>query len=97
MAQVADVPEVLTLEEAAAFLRVPEAVVVRLATEQAVPGRILEGQWRFLRSALVDWLRERSGKAILLVQAGELADDDSLSQLRETIYHERGRGEHEEG
>ena len=49
--------EVLTLEEAAAFLRVPEASLTALAVKNAVPAQEIAGEWRFLRRALVDWLR----------------------------------------
>ena len=96
MSQVVESTEVLTLEEAAAFLRVSPEAVMRLVVQQALPGRQIEGQWRFLRAALADWLRQRSGKAILLGQAGSLADDESLPELRRVIYQERGRSETEE-
>jgi excisionase family DNA binding protein len=88
-------PEVLTLEEAAAFLRVSEETVRRLAAQQALPGRNIDDQWRFLKSALADWLQLRSGKAVLLAQAGALAHDESLEPLRDAIYRERGRPETE--
>jgi hypothetical protein len=97
MSHVVQTAEVLTLEEAAAFLRVPPDAVMRLAVQQFLPGRQVEGQWRFLRSALADWLREKSGKAVLLSQAGTLAQDESLPQVRDAIYRERGRAEAEEG
>ena len=51
MSQVAETTEVLTLDEAAAFLRVSQDAVLRLAVQQALPGRQIEGQWRFLRTA----------------------------------------------
>ena len=97
MSQVVETVEVLTLEEAAAFLRVSPDAVMRLVVQQALPGRQIEGQWRFLRAALADWLRERSGRAVLLSQAGALANDESLPQVRAAIYKERGRPEAEEG
>ena len=59
MSQVVETVEVLTLEEAAAFLRVPPDAVMRLVVQQALPGRQIEGQWRFLRAAVADWLRCR--------------------------------------
>lgn len=34
-------PEVLTLAEAAAYLRVPEAEIVRLVGPQGLPGRLI--------------------------------------------------------
>jgi excisionase family DNA binding protein len=97
MIHAADVPEVLTPEEAAAFLRVSEDSVRRLVSEQALPGRKIDDQWRFLKAALADWLCERSGKAVLLTQAGALADDESLPELREVIFRDRGRPEAEGG
>jgi excisionase family DNA binding protein len=41
--------EVLTLAEAAAYLRFSEEDVVRLVHEQGLPGRRLDREWRFLR------------------------------------------------
>jgi hypothetical protein len=48
--------EVLTLSEAAAFLRIPEDQLHLLATKQAVPARKVGDEWRFLKKALEDWL-----------------------------------------
>lgn len=86
-------PEVLTLEEASVYLRLPIESVQRQALQGNIPGRKVEDNWRFLKVALDDWLRLKSGRAILLQQAGSLADDDTLTQLRETIYHNRERSE----
>jgi len=97
MSEVVETVEVLTLEEAAAFLRVSPDAVMRLVVQQSLPGRQIEGEWRFLRAALADWLRERSGKAVLLSQAGALAQDESLPEVRAAIYKQRGRPEAEEG
>jgi excisionase family DNA binding protein len=97
MVYAVNLPEVLTPEEAAAFLRVPEEILQRLVSEQALPGRKVDDQWRFLKAALADWLCERSGKDILIGQAGAFAADESLAQLRETVYASRGRSETEAG
>src|SRR5262245_58120969 len=56
--------EVLTLAEAAAYLRFPEADVLRLVDEQGLPARHLANEWRFLKAAIQDWLR--AGKSLLL-------------------------------
>src|SRR5689334_23086711 len=60
--------EVLTLAEAAAYLRVSEAEVVRLVQQQDLPGRLIGTEWRFLKPALQDWLRASpppgSGEAV---------------------------------
>jgi excisionase family DNA binding protein len=49
--------EVLTLGEAAAFLRVPEAELLTLAESHAIPAQRIGGEWRFLKKALAEWLR----------------------------------------
>jgi DNA-binding MurR/RpiR family transcriptional regulator len=97
MATVQREPEVMTAEELADFLRVPESTVRRYAARFGIPGRQIDDDWRFWRVAVQDWLRGRSGKEILLSQAGALEDDqEDLRQLRASIYHDRGRPEAEE-
>jgi len=95
--------EVLTLAEAATFLRLSEPVVQRLALDGRLPGRAAEGHWRFLRSALRIWLAgtdfakplpagtHLSNKDRLLAVVGCLADDDTLDAMVEEIYRERKR------
>lgn len=93
------VPEVLTLEEAARYLRVPKATVQKYAELGNLPGRQMNKQWRFLKCALDDWLRgpERvDGKTAMLQIAGALKGDETLPQLRAAIYAARGRPEVEE-
>ena len=87
--------EVFTLEEVASYLRLPPETVVRQAAQGRLPGRKIEDTWRFLRAAIDDWLRSHDGRDILLQQAGALADDESLTELREAIYSARGRAETE--
>jgi excisionase family DNA binding protein len=48
--------EVLTLPEAAAYLRVSEGEVLRLAEQLEIPVQRIGGEWRFLRRALAYWL-----------------------------------------
>ncbi len=48
--------EVLTSAEAAALLRVEEAVVEEAAERGELPARRLGGAWRFSRAALLAWL-----------------------------------------
>jgi len=54
-----DLPEaeVLTLPEIATYLRVPEAAVLELVAKEALPGQQVGGEWRFLKRAVVEWLR----------------------------------------
>ncbi|HWG44548.1 MAG TPA: DNA-binding protein [Gemmataceae bacterium] len=49
--------EILTAGEAAAYLRVPEDALLKLAGEGAVPAQKIGEEWRFLKRALNDWLR----------------------------------------
>jgi excisionase family DNA binding protein len=48
--------EVLRSEQAAELLQVPRAVVEQLAEEEELPARMLAGEWRFSRAALLEWL-----------------------------------------
>lgn len=84
----------LTLQEAAAFLRVGEREVETLAMAQAIPAQRVGTEWRFLKSALEDWLRTTSsptGKDALLALAGAFKDDPNLEQIVEAAYRQRGR------
>jgi excisionase family DNA binding protein len=86
-------PEVLSLEELADYLRIPKDVVEREASRGHIPGRRMEDTWRFLRSAVDDWLRAHDARALLLEQAGVFAADRTLPSLLAAIYAERGRPE----
>jgi excisionase family DNA binding protein len=87
------VTDVLTLAEAAEYLRLPEETLARQAAQGTIPGRQIEDAWRFLRLALDDWLSRQDRRALLLQQAGALADDASLASLRAEIYRSRDRPE----
>jgi excisionase family DNA binding protein len=86
-------PDILTLEEASLYLRLPVETVVSQAIKGNIPGRKIENDWRFLKVAVDDWLRSKSSRQVLLNQSGALADDDSLEILREQIYQQRERPE----
>jgi excisionase family DNA binding protein len=84
--------EVLTLAEAAAYLRVSEKEVLRLVREQGLPGRNLGGAWSFLKTALQDCLRAPpSKKQALLMQIGAFEDDPDLEEMLAAIHRQRGR------
>ena len=53
--------EVLTLEEAAALLRLPVEPVRARAFSGALPGRAFGDEWRFSRAALLAWLADGEG------------------------------------
>lgn len=90
-------PDVLTLEEVAQYLRLPKDAIERQAARGQIPGKRIEDTWRFLRAAIDDWLRSYDGRMLLLQQAGALSDDETLTELRAAIYTQRGRPETEEG
>src|SRR5438309_11758601 len=86
--------EVLTLGEAAAYLRVPEQDVLRLANLQELPGRQIGNEWRFLKAGLRDWLRtpaRNSGKEALLALAGAWKDDPDIEEIVRQAHRRRGR------
>lgn len=86
-------PSILTIEELGEYLRIPPEVIEKEASRGRIPGRHIADTWRFLKSAIDQWLSQQSSRDILLAQAGALADDDSLDQLVQAIYEQRGRSE----
>jgi hypothetical protein len=60
-----------------------------------IDGLIVEGSWRFFKSAIDDWLRAKDMRSVLLQQAGVFADDETLPLLRDEIYEARQRPEAE--
>src|SRR6266852_2079492 len=93
--------EVLTLAEAAAYLRLSEAEVVDLVHSQNLPGRFTGSEWRFLKAGLEDWLRtpaRQSGKQAMLALAGAWKDDPDIDEIVRQAHKRRGRSipEHQE-
>lgn len=88
--------DVFTLEEAAQFMRVSSEAMRKQAESGAVPGKKIDGEWRFWRGALVDWLSGKmDGKTRLLQMAGVFKDDEMLPEIVREIYRARGRSEEE--
>jgi excisionase family DNA binding protein len=50
------IPEVLTLSEAATYLRVSEDALQQLAADDRIPARKIGEEWRFLKRGLQAWL-----------------------------------------
>jgi excisionase family DNA binding protein len=89
--------EVLTLAEAAAYMRLPEADVLRLVTEQALPARRLGNEWRFLKEAIRQWLStppSKGSKEGIWSIVGSWKDDPYLDEMLKEIYRKRGRKEY---
>ena len=88
--------EVFTLAEAAAYLRLSEADVIDLVHSQDLPGRLIGSGWRFLKSAVQQWLASGSPtrqtrKEAQLALAGKYKDDPDLMHICEDAYRQRGR------
>ena len=88
--------DVLTLTEAAEYLRVPEAEIVDLMRRQGLPGRKIGNELRFLKAAIQEWLRLPEKETFWWKQFGALKDDPFLDEMVEQIYRERGRSVREE-
>lgn len=87
-------PEVLTLAEAAAYLRVPEAEVVCMVGPRGLPGRLIGSEWRFSKTAVDQWLLSPpapSMKESLLALTGVWKDDPDVEEMLQEIYRQRGR------
>jgi excisionase family DNA binding protein len=94
--------EVLTLAEAAAYLRLPERDVIAATSSNGLPGRLVGGEWRFLKADLQQWLSASQPtaemrKAAMLAFAGAFKDDPYLEDMVEEIYRQRGRPMTEDG
>ncbi len=57
-----DALEVLTLQEAAAMLRVEDTALQAIAESGDVPCRAIGDEWRFSRTALLTWLGAHDGR-----------------------------------
>ncbi len=49
-------PEIMTIEDVAAFLRIPLSSVYRLAHAGKIPGQKIGRHWRFRRQTLERWM-----------------------------------------
>ena len=52
-------PDVMTLNEVAAYLRIPRSTVYKLVREGRIPGQKIGRQWRFRRAVVENWLGPR--------------------------------------
>ncbi len=85
-------PEVLTLEEAAAYLRVSQDDVLEALQHQRLPGRQVRQQWRFLKAAIEDWLRTSPAQRERIMQlAGAWGNDPYNDEMMDEVFQRRGR------
>ncbi len=94
--EVTSFPDILTLTEAAAYLRVSETEIVELMRRQGLPGRKIGDGWRFLKAAIQEWLRLPEKENFWWKHFGALKGDPYLDEMLEQIYRDRGRPATEE-
>lgn len=58
-----EIPLVMTVEEVALYLRIPQSSVYRLAQERRMPCQKVGRRWRFHRDAIDRWLGSSQDKA----------------------------------
>ncbi|HJN17619.1 MAG TPA: helix-turn-helix domain-containing protein [Armatimonadota bacterium] len=56
-----ELPDVLTIDEVAGYLRISKSSAYRLARQGDMPGQRVGGSWRFSRVAVEEWLRSSGG------------------------------------
>ena len=98
MHQAAKFNDVLTLEEAAKFLRVTKKKLQAAVDKGTVPAQRVEEEWRFFKPTLEKWLSgypKVDGKTAMLRIAGAFEGDETLAEIRAAAYKARGRSETE--
>jgi len=70
-------PEILTLGEAAEFLRTTDSDLERAAARGEVPGRRIGEGWRFSRAALLAWLATATGSGAASPEPSDPVQADS--------------------
>ncbi len=56
--------EILTIKEVAAYLKVTERTIYRLAAEKKIPAFKVGSTWRFPRSEIDQWIRQQTAGAL---------------------------------
>lgn len=54
-----DFPQILTIDEASNYLRIPLSSLYKLAQEGKIPCQKVGRHWRFRKEAIDRWLEER--------------------------------------
>jgi excisionase family DNA binding protein len=68
-------PELLTLEEVAKYLRVTKTTVYRLLRQDKIPANKVGRQWRFDKTSIDEWLHQSTAKTIANIL---VVDDEEL-------------------
>ena len=93
--KVAESSDILTLEEAAAFLRVPAKGLEKDAAEGRVPCKLVAGEFRFSKVVLREWLstpcekKRKSAQEQLMAIFGHWKDDPTVDAMMAEIERRR--------
>jgi len=71
-------PPVMTLAEAARFLRLPPKYVQEKVLSGEIPGQRIGRAWRFSSAALGGWLRYKNSRRELQKQIGVFKNDETF-------------------
>ncbi len=93
---IGETSEVLTLEEAASYFRVPADAVLHMIDAEGLPARRFGADWRFYKVALQAWLGASRPKRGILDHIGRIEDDPHAQEMLREIYARRGRPEYEQ-
>lgn len=92
--------DVLTLEQAADYLQLPEDVVLAEAEAGRVVGQCIGGKWRFLRQEIMSWLRTPNARPLVSFPVSTETDEefekfqDSIRAYRDEIDRATGSGKY---
>lgn len=50
--------EILTIEEAVKYLKIGKTTIYKLARTNKIPARKIGRKWRFVKSCLIEWVKE---------------------------------------
>jgi excisionase family DNA binding protein len=53
---------VMTLKEVSEFLKIGPTTIYTLARNKKIPARKIGREWRFLKSEILQWIKDRHGK-----------------------------------
>ncbi|MBC8114525.1 MAG: helix-turn-helix domain-containing protein, partial [Candidatus Saccharimonas sp.] len=85
--------DVLTLEEAAIYLKIEFGDLRRMIKEQGLPGRKIGDEWRFLRGAIADWLRAPGGSPTPTAQPEKPARTEQPARAERPAFDDRRQRE----
>jgi excisionase family DNA binding protein len=78
----------MTLQEAADYLRVTTKTIYRLLEKHRIPARKIGRQWRFDKVTIDTWLRESSKKRVVSILVVD--DDEEICSLFKDALEESG-------